>query len=102
LNYVVRGAEVGAFRGCEVGWDYNNNVKIEHCENINIDPANFTPKPKIINEEVEFEHVLTPREFVAIKHSPYSKLRVNGELFYIKTIKYSFIKPSKLTLIKAF
>jgi hypothetical protein len=102
LNYVVRGAEIGAFRGCEVGWDYNNNVKIEHCENINIDPADFIPKPKIVNEEIEFEYVLTPREFVAIKHSPYSKLRVNGELFYIKTIRYSFIKPSKLTLIKAF
>jgi len=102
LNYTVAGAEPGAYRGCEIGWDSSLNVKVSECENSDINAIKYPYSPKIINEEVEFEYFLTPKQFFVLKNFPYHKISVNGELFYVKNINYTPKKASKIKLIKAF
>jgi len=106
VHYNISGDEPLSLPGCDVGYDYVNNNDFSTCENADINefwlnnPALINQK--IVNEIVEFNYPLTPAEMMLLRKYPYSKIKVNGELFYIQTIKFNMNKSSNLKLIKAY
>lgn len=106
VNFDISGSEPGTNRGCDIGYDYINNNPFATCEHQEIN--NFwvsnleALNQRIVNEEVEFNYALTFGEFELIRNYPYKQIAVNGERFYVKTIRYSPFKESKITLIKAY
>jgi len=104
-NFTCGGMEVCAKAGCDVGYDYKNDIEQVWAENEDIDPAKFNNPANRqiwINETIEFEYAISISEYMQIRQNPYCVVKVEGQLYFLLKLNFKNNKPSRFTLLRAY